>query len=173
VRCARAPQRPPPNGRAHSFSELALLLPQHDLALHLFGPSVQRLHNAAAPRGLPAPVFAYAAPHALGGGTLALYLRGAARMWTRADAREAPDALLACNAGLAVYAAWVDAARARIPFAVTEYTEADALAAAEAGDGNGAAWLNPFHRPGQRWLPRCRVPNLVNGFVAVVVAGGL
>ncbi|KAI0036075.1 hypothetical protein K488DRAFT_36038, partial [Vararia minispora EC-137] len=174
------------------FSELALLLPHHDITLVLFGPSVHYLlHPRPPPSSSPlltslAPAFTYTSPAALGSSLLTIHLRGAAPHWSQADISsipgQEPDALVACNAGIAAYGAWRGAVAAardrRIPFAVTEYTEAEAacldadttMLLVEAGPATAEPSaaklgpLNPFHRPGQRWLARCRVPNVVNGF---------
>ncbi|KAJ7457457.1 hypothetical protein FB451DRAFT_1353730 [Mycena latifolia] len=115
------------------FGELALLLPNTDLKLVLFGPGAANLLKKAqnSPRSLGAQsaVFKYNAPKISGGGSIRISLCGS--FWDDAAlAREGlqrPDALVACNAGLSSYPEWapvVIAAHAfTIPFAVTDYNE--------------------------------------------------
>jgi hypothetical protein len=137
------------------FSEVALLLPHHDVQMVVFGQTADVK---------PGRAFGYRAPDALGGATIEIRLAGGP--WTAVAGRERPDAVVGCNAGLGAYAGWgplLAAAAARgLPVAVTEYSEA------EAGGGGGGGAVNPFHRPGQRWLSGgSRAPNVVNGFVVV------
>ncbi|GJE89325.1 zinc finger MYND domain-containing protein [Phanerochaete sordida] len=130
------------------FAELALLLPYHDITLVLFGSGVKSTVDAAARvKAVPgsplqraladgSPIFDYTAPRPLGSGTLKVLLHTASATWTQrgldalknATPELYPDALLALNAGLGAYHAWPEvlhaACSARIPCAVTEYTEA-------------------------------------------------
>ncbi|KAF5384280.1 hypothetical protein D9615_003256 [Tricholomella constricta] len=118
------------------FGELALLLPNTDLDLVIFGPGVANLLEKATayPSCLASRpfVYTYRAPKASGAGTIRIELSRAGAFYdgTNISAlrREKPDALLALNAGLATYAEWrpvVLASRALgIPFAVTDYSEA-------------------------------------------------
>ncbi|GJE94315.1 zinc finger MYND domain-containing protein [Phanerochaete sordida] len=183
------------------FSELALLLPYHDITIVVFGHGVQKLFDAAKDSGLGSsplkqsiakkgPVFEYAAPEALGGGTVAVHLHRASPLWNEeqlfrlkhSQPELAPDALVALDAGLASYREWWEvifvAHRDNIPFAVTEYAEQSLefalethIPAARRGlpPRSYAIALNPFHRPGQRQIPTYRMPNLVNGFTLAVV----
>lgn len=108
-----------------------------------------------------------------------------------------PDAIVATNAGLLTYATWSHVIMychvADIPFAITEYAEQSAELQAEALpqmildalphlQGLNSAGLeklvaprtytiamNPFQRPGQRYLGSARVPNVSNGFVFKIV----
>ncbi|KAJ7057961.1 hypothetical protein C8F01DRAFT_302934 [Mycena amicta] len=176
------------------FAELALLLPYHDIRLVVFGTGPQTLVAAAkakpsslvAKSSLKTPVFEYTAPEECGASTIAIHLYGQSPSWSPdADVR-APDALVACNAGLLSYREWfpvIQQAHLRnIPFAVTEYAEQSAEQQASnfgmlvAGVGIKPRKLeeytietNPFHQPGQRPIPSYRLPNVVNGFSIVVV----
>ncbi|KAJ6600214.1 hypothetical protein B0H10DRAFT_2230932 [Mycena sp. CBHHK59/15] len=179
------------------FSELALLLPNHDLDLVFFGPCVfhigQKSLEPAYRTSMLArkahdniePVFIYTAPDSSGAGSLRLVLHTETKYWTPSGLPtygRAPDALLACNAGLFTYDASHDAVRAalvlEIPFAVTDYQqfmlEGNALSMAPWRATCGLTDsqpidLNPFHRPGQRFLSRENIaPNLVNGFTMAV-----
>ncbi|KAJ8087279.1 hypothetical protein PM082_006109 [Marasmius tenuissimus] len=124
------------------FSELALLLPYHDIKLVMFGPGAQKLLDEAkkhpgslAAKALsrnPEPVFRYEAPSECGSGTISVELRPAAG-WSHAEVdpqKAKVDALVACNAGLGSYREWFPVIRAAIvlgiPFATTEYAEQSA-----------------------------------------------
>ncbi|KAJ7210802.1 hypothetical protein GGX14DRAFT_565402 [Mycena pura] len=140
------------------FSELALLLPNHDLDLVFFGPcifyigqkSLEPAHRSSllAPTAHDnsQPVFTYTAPDSNGYG-------------------RAPDAILACNAGLFTY----DASEG------VYMLEGNAVSMAALGRAMGVdessqvVELNPFHRPGQRFVALDNMaPNLVNGFTMAV-----
>ncbi|KAK7472193.1 hypothetical protein VKT23_000315 [Stygiomarasmius scandens] len=132
------------------FSELALLLPYHDIKLVLFGFSAHRIvaearkhpQSVAAKCSLSTPVFSYTAPKECGSGTIDIYLHGNSPIWTPNEHRGTsnsgssglyggrPDVLVACNAGLTTYPDWTPVVRAahyfQIPFGVTEYTEQSA-----------------------------------------------
>lgn len=128
------------------FSEIALLLPYHDISLVLWGQSVHGLAEAGAKtalEGSPAkeasknggPIFTYSAPQKLGGGAIKVVLNSDSPIWsfeslhrlTDASPELAPDALVALNAGLGSYRIWMEvvavAHSLNIPFAVTEYAE--------------------------------------------------
>ncbi|KAK1226856.1 hypothetical protein PQX77_010160 [Marasmius sp. AFHP31] len=124
------------------FSELALLLPYHDIELVVFGPGAQKLLDEAkkhpgslAAKALsrsPEPVFQYEAPSECGSGTISVELRPVAG-WSHAEVdlqKAQVDALVACNAGLGSYREWFPVIRASIvlgiPFATTEYAEQSA-----------------------------------------------
>ncbi|GJE89312.1 zinc finger MYND domain-containing protein [Phanerochaete sordida] len=184
------------------FAELALLLPYHDITLVLFGHGIKTLTDAAARAqtvpGSPlqrtlvngSPIFEYAAPRALGSGTLTVLLHTANALWTHRGMQALqhtapelyPDALLALDAGLGTYTAWQEvlhvAHGVRIPFAVTEYLEQSLewavrhtipVVLGHDPARTHAIAPNPFHRPGQRALPCMRLPNFVNGFTLCVV----
>ncbi|KAF8887265.1 hypothetical protein CPB84DRAFT_1684728 [Gymnopilus junonius] len=178
------------------FSELALLLPYHDIKLVLFGAAVARLVKEAtkSPGSLATklPTFTYQAPSECGSGTISIYLHSTSDNWSAAGPESAltahggrPDALVACNAGLASYQEWFHVVQAahihRIPFATTEYAEQSAehqravipsmLSGAGAQPRKMEEYeirLNPFQKPGQRPIPMYRLPNVVNGFTLVV-----
>ena len=128
------------------FSELALLLPYHDITILIFGNAVHKLFEASKQSSVGSsplrqsiakkgPVFEYTAPQDLGSGNVKVHLYRGSAVWdqsTLATIREtqpalAPNALVALNAGLASYREWWDVIfithRDRIPFAVTEYAE--------------------------------------------------
>lgn len=177
-----------------SFSELALLLPYHDIKLVGFGSIVQKLveeakrnhpTSLAANTDLNTPVFTYEAPDECGSGTIAIHLDGASKSWPRPTSTNKPDAVVACNAGLGSYPEWIPVIQAvhelDIPFGVTEYAEQSAET--QRSNFPKMLWhsaarpkpldeyvidLNPFQRPGQRALPMYKLPNVVNGFTLVV-----
>lgn len=171
------------------FSELALLLPYHNIKLILFGTAVARLVKEA--KKFPgclanrSPVFSYMSPPECGSGTVAIYLNSDTENWSARD-NDLPDALLACNAGLGSSHEWLPIVQAahlhHIPFATTEYAEQSAelqrsmipmmlfgmSPALPQLLEESKIQLNPFQRPGQRQIPMYRVPNIVNGFTLVV-----
>ncbi|KIP03311.1 hypothetical protein PHLGIDRAFT_77815 [Phlebiopsis gigantea 11061_1 CR5-6] len=131
------------------FSELALLLPHHDVSVVMWGYCVHKLvqesktqgvtgspvRDAAGKHGL---VFEYRAPDDLGAGAVSVYLKGEAPTWGKADLEKAlaargnhphltPDVIIALNAGLGSYRSWYEvisiAHGVDIPFAVTEYLQ--------------------------------------------------
>ncbi|KAJ6465623.1 hypothetical protein C8R47DRAFT_46954 [Mycena vitilis] len=174
------------------FAEIALLLPQHDVELILFGPCVYYLgrkgsktehrssligHSAHDSR---VPIFSYNAPEECGSGSIRVLLHTATKHWTIPDLPSygpKPDAILACNAGLFTYDASMDvvrgALRYKIPFAVTDYLqymlENNVSSISKIGITLPPVKLNPFHRPGQRDVRRSVLaPSLENGFVLAV-----
>ncbi|KZV69147.1 hypothetical protein PENSPDRAFT_686635 [Peniophora sp. CONT] len=181
------------------YSELALLLPYHDINLTFFGYGPRQLALASAAKvgvaDSPArrtfsdsntPVFEHTAPESLGSGSIKIFLHGESDSWTAAFAdQNPPDALIASNAGLGSYAGWIDVVRTvhlrNIPFGVTEYAEQSAETQTRASIPGYIApmspraytiELNPFHKPGQRWMPRIRLPNLYNGFCIKIIGKG-
>ncbi|RDB24278.1 Zinc finger MYND domain-containing protein 15 [Hypsizygus marmoreus] len=180
------------------YSEVALLLPHHDIKLVLFGSGVTKLLKEAkqSPGCLASksPVFTYKALPACGAGSISIFLHSGSPTWSEhggpaASALTAhgsiPDALVACNAGLGSYPEWfpvIQTAHVRhIPFATTEYAEQSAehqarnmplvLRGSHAVARQESEYkieLNPFQRPGQRPIPMYRLPNAVNGFTLVV-----
>ncbi|KAF8891146.1 hypothetical protein CPB85DRAFT_1441044 [Mucidula mucida] len=124
------------------FSELALLLPYHNIKLVLFGQSVEKLlaiakkshrHSLAGKSSLSTPVFAYEAPKECGSGRIEIFLHAGSSVWGPEMLSAAneyggrPEGVIAFNAGLGSYQAWIPVIqsihRAAMPFAVTEYTE--------------------------------------------------
>ena len=179
----------------YSFAELALLLPYHDIKLVGFGSSVHKLveeakqtkpTSLAAKTNLTTPVFTYRAPDECGGGTLSIHLDGSSKTWSRPSSqKDAPDAIVACNAGLGSYPEWYPVIQAAhimdIPFGVTEYAEQSAehqramfprilwgTPAVPKSTDKYEIRLNPFRMPGQRSIPAFKLPNMVNGFTLVV-----
>ncbi|KAH8102056.1 hypothetical protein BXZ70DRAFT_890805 [Cristinia sonorae] len=174
------------------FSELALLLPYHDIKLVMFGYSVHKLWQESRkhPKSLVAksspttPIFTYKAPVECGSGSIEVFLQGESPTWSPTDSPFGrPDALVACNAGLGSYPDWVPVIIAahvlEIPFATTEYAEQSAetqrssfpimVMGRAAPRKEYPIELNPFQSPGQRGLPMIRLPNTINGFTLVVV----
>ncbi|THH29344.1 hypothetical protein EUX98_g4855 [Antrodiella citrinella] len=173
------------------FSELALLLPHHDIQLIMIGFSVPKLWTEARkhPTSLAAqallgkPVFSYTAPLECGSSTLEIFLHGEAPTWpTRTVPFVRLEAIVACNAGLASYQGWVGVIRAAhmfdTPFTVSEYMEQSAEIQRAVFPAmlvlprlcprkEYPIALNPFQGPGQRYVSR--LPNAVNGFTMVVV----
>ncbi|KAJ6558213.1 hypothetical protein B0H19DRAFT_1376691 [Mycena capillaripes] len=111
------------------FSELALLIPNTDIAMSFFGPACKRLCDLAAqhPASLASKstVFEYTAPAPLGGSTLRVKVDGRGDIYGAEDINDRPDALISENAGLFAYMTWQItykyAATAGIPWGVTEY----------------------------------------------------
>ncbi|KZW03620.1 hypothetical protein EXIGLDRAFT_664199 [Exidia glandulosa HHB12029] len=177
------------------FSELALLLPYHDIKLVMFGENVRKLGEEAKkkPSSLVAksspstPVFTYKAPDECGSGAISVFLCTSKALWEpNMSDFPTPDALVACNAGLGSYREWIPvvqaAHRLEIPFGVTEYAEQSAehqvanfpLMLSYGGirpksRDEYEIGLNPFQKPGQRAIPQYRLPNVSNGFTIVVV----
>ncbi|KAJ7237958.1 hypothetical protein C8J57DRAFT_1087093 [Mycena rebaudengoi] len=177
------------------FSELALLLPHHDLDIVFFGPCVFHIGReglkdehrssliSSAVHDRNAAIFTYNAPEVCGSGRVRVFLHTAAKYWTVDDLLKygrKPDAILACNAGLFTYDASESVVRAslryKIPFAVTDYQqymlESNSSTISQLTYPRippEPVQLNPFHRPGQRHIPRDNfAPNLDNGFILVV-----
>ena len=119
------------------FGELALLLPNTDIDLILFGEGVTKLLEQA--RRKPSclaskPItYTYTAQKAAGSGCIHITLSKAGPYWPGNAADIAhlrsnkPDALIAMNAGLSTYPEWQPAVLAScafaIPFAITDYME--------------------------------------------------
>ncbi|KAG5647149.1 hypothetical protein DXG03_001104 [Asterophora parasitica] len=178
------------------FSELALLLPYHDIKLVFFGNCVSKLLAEAKRHpgcvASKSPVYTYKSPPECGAGALDIFLHSGSANWSSSGSDSAltahggiPDAIVACNAGLSSYPEWMPVTQAahmrRIPFAVTEYTEQSlesqrgSMSLILRGSGvplrplnQYEIKLNPFQRPGQRGIPMYRLPNVVNGFTMVV-----
>lgn len=115
------------------YGELALLLPNTDIELVMFGSSVVTLLQAAKRKSSCVAAqryaYSYTAPEASGGSTIRISLAKYGN-WDGRDLKNLkarPDAIIACNAGLLSYPAWkpvLVASRAlAIPMAVTDYDE--------------------------------------------------
>ena len=95
----------------YRYGELALLLPNTDLEIIFFGPGVTAILQRA--RGRPSCLaneenpYEYTAPTVSGGGTMKISLSEEGSFWganrRRRSRHPAPDALIACNAGLGAY----------------------------------------------------------------------
>ena len=120
-----------------------MLLPNHDITLDMWGSGIHTLFAEAKTNGFPSSpvrkaisdkshVFQYDAPDYLGSGTITVILHGDSKNWDSSilETSPIPDALIALNAGLGSYQAWIGVIRAahvtEIPFAVTEYSEQSA-----------------------------------------------
>ncbi|KAJ6524409.1 hypothetical protein DFH09DRAFT_1372161 [Mycena vulgaris] len=124
------------------FSELALLIPNVDIFLTLFGPACKTLCDIAAQKypgslATKGTVFKYTAPTALGGSTLRVKIDGRENYGLEGT-EDRPDALvlfmptsLAENAGLFAYMTWQIVynyvSRKGIPWGITEYHMDEAL----------------------------------------------
>ncbi|KAJ7160055.1 hypothetical protein C8R46DRAFT_1353845 [Mycena filopes] len=114
------------------FGELALLFPNTDLDLVVFGQNTGRAVERAKSRGKTESarpcVFEYSAPTACGGGALRIFIDSAPGFYRPSrDPSDHPDAIVALNAGLGTYISWQPvillSAEYGIPFAVTDYSE--------------------------------------------------
>ncbi|KAK0209128.1 hypothetical protein DFS33DRAFT_1415392 [Desarmillaria ectypa] len=175
------------------FSEIALLLPYHDIKLVLFGQSVQKLVKEAKkshPQSLVAksstssPVFVYKAPKECGSGSIEIFLHGDSPTWSPEimSPTGRPDGIIAFNAGLGSYREWIPVIQAAhlesLPFVVTEYAEQFCeqqrstfprmLGPRVPVRKEYTIELNPFQRPGQRGILMYHLPNVVNGCTLVV-----
>ncbi|KAG8219968.1 hypothetical protein J3R82DRAFT_973 [Butyriboletus roseoflavus] len=189
------------------FSELALLLPYTDIKLTFFGYAVHTIVQKANKRSIAAkakrnePVYTYESPASMGQSTLAIYLDGDQENWDprfTSITNNLPDAIVALNAGLLSYRAWMSVILfchvEEMPFGVTEYAEQSAevqrdsfskiihhaipslgprMSRAQLEDlvrpRKYPIELNPFQRPGQRPIGATRLPNLSNGFTIRIV----
>jgi hypothetical protein len=102
-------------GSVGRFSELALLLPNTDITLIIFGKAGCDLVQKAKqehPRSLATKdiVWSYKAPKKCGGGSIKIKIYTAAETWTRdvVSPTKFPDVIIACNAGLLSYDSWGD-----------------------------------------------------------------
>ncbi|KAJ7675649.1 hypothetical protein DFH06DRAFT_1466480 [Mycena polygramma] len=176
------------------FAEIALLLPQHDVDLILFGPCVYYLgregvkseHQSSligrSAHDSHVPIFTYDAPDACGSGSLRVLAHTATKDWSisgMATYGPKPDAIVACNAGLFTYDGSLEVVLAalahKIPFAVTDYQQymlescASTISKTFTHGTLPPVELNPFHKPGQRDCRRSVLaPSLENGFILAV-----
>ncbi|KZP24904.1 hypothetical protein FIBSPDRAFT_929497 [Athelia psychrophila] len=145
------------------FSELALLLPNTDIELVVFGkPAYDLVHKAR--KSYPGSiatndiVWSYTAPRKCGGGSIKIKLSSKDEIWSRTSLGDngpdnVPDAMVGLNAGLFNYRSWEDpilfSTIIDIPFAVTEYAEQSADQTADnlpIMRGNFLASLSPGTR---------------------------
>ncbi|KAF7356573.1 Zinc finger MYND domain-containing protein 15 [Mycena venus] len=115
------------------FGELALLFPNTDLDLVIFGETTGHALRRAKGRGIKAHrpcVFDYTAPTACGGGTIRVFIdTGNPTYYCPSRERsEHPDVIVALNAGLGSCISWqhviLRSFEFDIPFVITDYCEA-------------------------------------------------
>lgn len=125
------------------------------------------------------------APFECGNGSVTTYFSHENNLWTHKSRFGTPNALVACNAGLAPYPEWVpvirDAHRINILFGVTDCAEQLCEIQQEAitmmlygvpgcvSRSEYPIGINPFQRSRQRSLSCMRLPNVCNGFTLTVV----
>ncbi|ESK96350.1 hypothetical protein Moror_7136 [Moniliophthora roreri MCA 2997] len=175
------------------FSELALLLPYHDIVLVMFGPAITQvldkahgnMSSLAAKTFTLRPVFEYCSPEECGHSSISIFLSDIP-YWNKQDVPgfRTVDAIVVCNAGILCYSQWNDviltSVKEGVPFAVTEYqemnTECQREHVAQCYKDPLALTcelmpieVNPFHRPGRNGNPSCfKTPNHSNGFTLVI-----
>ncbi|KAJ7628352.1 hypothetical protein FB45DRAFT_918091, partial [Roridomyces roridus] len=93
------------------FGELALLFPNTDLDLVMYGPSVETAVKRAIKDGRTQSrrpcVFEYTSPTSCGGGTLRVILDSTSEYYRPScQPSEHPDAIVALNTGVAALRAW-------------------------------------------------------------------
>ncbi|KAF8216528.1 hypothetical protein K438DRAFT_1703491 [Mycena galopus ATCC 62051] len=111
------------------FGELALLFPNTDLDLVLFGETTGKAVQRAKARGIKSKrpcVFEYTAPTACGSGTVRIFIDSEPTYYCPSIRRsEHPDAIVALNAGLGTYISWqhviLRSFEFDIPFVATDY----------------------------------------------------
>ncbi|KAK6992262.1 zinc finger MYND domain-containing protein 15 [Favolaschia claudopus] len=114
------------------FGELALLYPNADLDLVMFGETTKQSVERAKARGLAKAdrpcVFEYTAPEACGAGTVRVFIDSNPSYTYYRPSRERsehPDAIVGLNAGLGSYVSWqhvlLGSMEFDIPFAITDY----------------------------------------------------
>ena len=116
----------------YSFGELALLLPNTDIDITMFGKCPYDIARQAKPHALAAQKYAYEyqAPDQYGSGSIRIQLYKTSPIWDPVDILQQqmiPDVIIALNAGLSTYIeTWgpvFSASRAlSIPFALTEFS---------------------------------------------------
>jgi hypothetical protein len=116
----------------YSFGELALLLPNTDIDIMMFGKCPYDIACQAKPHSLAAQKYAYEyrAPDQCGSGSIRIQLYKSSPIWDPVDIlpqQMIPDVLIGLNAGLSSYIeTWgpvFSVSRAlSIPFAITEFT---------------------------------------------------
>ncbi|TDL16733.1 hypothetical protein BD410DRAFT_822787 [Rickenella mellea] len=113
------------------FGELAILLPNTDVEMVMFGQRAYELVSKAKPLALASKeyVFEYQAPAEYGSGSLRIRLDKTAPYWdptTLLPNKLRPDVILGLNAGISTYEQWrmvFAISRALdIPFAISEYS---------------------------------------------------
>lgn len=114
----------------HSFGELALLFPNTDIDIVMFGSSAHNVTLRAKPSAIAAQKYAYEfrAPEQCGSGSIRIQLYKESAIWDPIDIlsrKMIPDVLIGLNAGISTFATWhpvFSTSRAlSIPFAITEF----------------------------------------------------
>lgn len=125
--------RPPPfdiNLPDHNFGELALLFPNTDVDIVMFGSSGYNVTRQARPSAIAAQKYAYEfrVPEQCGSGSIRIQLYKESAIWDPIDIlprKMIPDALIGLNAGMSTFATWhplFSTSRAlSIPFAITDF----------------------------------------------------
>ena len=121
----------------YSFGELALLLPNTDIDILMFGKCPYDIARQAKPHALAAQKYAYEyqAPDQCGSGSIRIQLYKGSPIWDPVDIlpqKMIPDVLIGLNAGMSTYMeTWgpvFSASRAlSIPYAVTEFSRISLL----------------------------------------------
>ena len=116
----------------YSFGELALLLPNTDIDILMFGKCPYDIARQAEPHALAAQKYAYEyrAPDQCGSGSIRIQLYKTSPIWDPVDVlpqQMIPDVIIGLNAGLSTYGdTWgpvFSASRAlSIPFAITDFS---------------------------------------------------
>jgi hypothetical protein len=94
-----------------SFCELALLLPNTDVDIVMFGQHPYDIARQAKPPALAAKKYAYEyhAPKQCGSGSIHIQLYKMSPIWDPQDilsAQMTPDVLIGLNAGMSMYETW-------------------------------------------------------------------
>jgi hypothetical protein len=114
-----------------SFGELALLLPNTDVDIVMFGQCAHNMAHRAHPPALAAQKYAYEyrAPEHCGSGSIRIQLYKMSPIWDPIDIlsrKMIPDVLIGLNAGMSLFDTWhpvfATSRALSIPFALTEYT---------------------------------------------------
>jgi len=115
----------------HSFGELALLLPNTDIDILMFGKCPYDIARQAKPHALAVQKYAYEyrAPDQCGSGSIRIQLYKTSPIWDPVDIlpqQLIPDVIIGLNAGMSTYIeTWgpvFSTSRAlSIPFAITEF----------------------------------------------------
>jgi hypothetical protein len=119
------------NPSDHSLGELALLFPNTDIDMVMFGASAYNLTRQAKPSAIAAQKYAYEyrAPEQCGSGSIRIQLYKESEIWDPEDIisrKMMPDVLIGLNAGMSTFGTWRPVFLASrvdsIPFAITEFT---------------------------------------------------
>lgn len=115
----------------YSFGELALLFPNTDIDMVMYGSSAYKIVQRAKPPAIAARqyVYEFSAPKECGSGSIRIQLYDESEIWDGphiSSYEMIPDALIALNAGISTFGTWrsvFETSRLRtIPFAVTDHS---------------------------------------------------